>query len=212
MYQSGSLVAPTSGTFTLYDPAGAIVSTSAVVVSGSIATATIPAIDIPATTSFGTAWRVVWSLVIATATEEFANSAHLVRSVLRPVVADVDLFRRVSSLDPSGAAPISSVADFQDYRDEAWASLVAQVAGNGPLPYLIMEPTALREAHILLSLQLIFEDFSTRLNEVYAERAEIYAMRYAAAFDRLRFAYDEDQDGIAEAGRRRPARSSVWFK
>ena len=155
---------------------------------------------------------VQWELVYSGVTELFYNSAHLVRSLLRPVVADADLFRRVSALDPAGAAPISSLSSFQAYRDEAWASLLARIAGQGPMPYLILEPTALREVHLLLSLQLIFEDFSTRLNEIYAERADTYGERYSAAFDRLRFTYDEGQDGNGGGSRMRPARSSVWLQ
>jgi len=212
VYQDGALVAPTSGTFTLTDQAGLVIYTAAVAIVGSIATATVPAANIPDTLSFGFNWRASWDLVFSGVVEHFANSAHLVRSTLSPVVADADLFRRVSALDPAGTSPISSLADYQDYRDEAWASLLARIAGQGPMPYLIMEPTALREAHLMLTLQLIFEDFATRLNEVYAERGELYANRYDAAFDRMRFAYDADQDGNAEGSRKRPARSSVWFQ
>lgn len=212
VYTGGSLVAPDSGTFTLLDESGLEVYTTAVSVVGSIAGATVPAVSLPATLSYSHGWRVSWALVFSGVTEQFYNSAHLVRSWIRPVVADADLYRRVSALDPSGPAPISSVSTYQPYRDEAWAALLARIAGQGPMPYLILEPTALREVHLLLALQLIFEDFSTRLNEVYAERAEIYGHRYNLAFDRLKFSYDEAQDGSSGGTRKRAARSSVWLQ
>ena len=212
VYQDGSLVAPDSGTFTLEDQSGEVVYTASVTVTGSVATVTIPAASLPVTLSFGYNWRAKWSLVFSGTTEIFPNSAHLVRSRVRPVVTDADLFRRVSALDPNGASPISLATTYQSYRDEAWSSLLSRIASQGPMPYLIMEPTALREVHLMLTLQMIFEDFATRLNEAYADRADTYGQRYDAAFDRLRFSYDENQDGQADGARKRPARSSVWFK
>ena len=212
VYQDGALVAPDSASFSLFDGAGKVIFTGSAAISGSIASITVPAASLPTSLSFSATYKASWVLDFSGDEETFSNSAHLIRAALHPVVTDLDLFRRVSSLDPNGPAPISSNPDYQDYRDEAWASLVSHISSQGPLPYLIMEPTALREAHMMLTLQLIFEDFATRLNEVYAEKAEVYEQRYAASFSRIKFQYDQGQDGNSDGPRKRPLRTSVWFK
>ena len=211
VWRDGALVAPSAGNATVYDSTDTVIHTQAVVVSGSIATITIPAGSVPSTLTLESGWRVEWELTVGGDPFNARNKAFLVRSELVPVVTDADLFRRVSSLNPSGSAPISSVPDYQDYIDEAWVVLVGRISGKGPLPFLIMEPTALREPHLLLTLALIFEDFETRLNESYAEKATTYRERYETAFGGLRFEYDSDQDGRSDGSRKRAGSSTIWL-
>jgi hypothetical protein len=210
VWQDAALVAPSSGTVTIYDGGGAVlVSAAAVTVTGSIATYSyIPAATIP----YGEGWRVEWSLVIAGVTHVFRNDGALVRVVLHSPITDADLFRRVSALDPAGAAPISSVADYQDFLDEAHAVIQLRLITNGNRPNLILSPSALREAYITLALALIFGDFETRLSETYAERASEYRRQYERAWGELRFTYaatDEAEGGSSL--RRRSASPTVWL-
>jgi hypothetical protein len=210
VWQDAALVAPSSGTVTIYDGGGAVlVSAAAVTVTGSIATYSYtPAATIP----YGEGWRVEWSLVIAGVTHVFRNDGALVRVVLHSPITDADLFRRVSALDPAGAAPISSVADYQDFLDEAHAVIQLRLITNGNRPNLILSPSALREAYITLALALIFGDFETRLSETYAERASEYRRQYERAWGELRFTYASTDE--AEGGsslRRRSASPTVWL-
>ena len=210
VWQDAALVAPSSGTVTIYDGGGAVlVSAAAVTVTGSIATYSYtPAATIP----YGEGWRVEWSLVIAGVTHVFRNDGALVRVVLHSPITDADLFRRVSALDPSGLAPISSVADYQDFLDEAHAVIQLRLITNGNRPNLILSPSALREAYITLALALIFGDFETRLSETYAERASEYRRQYERAWGELRFTYaatDEAEGGSSL--RRRSASPTVWL-
>jgi hypothetical protein len=210
VWQDAALVAPSSGTVTIYDGGGAVlVSAAAVTVTGSIATYSYtPAATIP----YGEGWRVEWSLVIAGVTHVFRNDGALVRVVLHSPITDADLFRRVSALDPSGLAPISSVADYQDFLDEAHAVIQLRLITNGNRPNLILSPSALREAYITLALALIFGDFETRLSETYAERASEYRRQYERAWGELRFTYASTDE--AEGGsslRRRSASPTVWL-
>jgi hypothetical protein len=210
VWQDAALVAPSSGTVTIYDGGGAVlVSAAAVTVTGSIATYSYtPAATIP----YGEGWRVEWSLVIAGVTHVFRNDGALVRVVLHSPITDADLFRRVSALDPSGLAPISSVADYQDFLDEAHAVIQLRLITNGNRPNLILSPSALREAYITLALAMIFGDFETRLSETYAERASEYRRQYERAWGELRFTYASTDE--AEGGsslRRRSASPTVWL-
>jgi hypothetical protein len=211
VYSGAALVAPDSGTCEITDDAGEVIATPAVTVVGDVAQATISASDLPETLAFSVSWRVRWVLTFGATTERYANSAHLVRSQLTPVLTDQDLFNRVEGLDPANSGAMTSRADFQKFRDEAWAQLMARVSGEGALPYLIMEPTALREVHMLATLRLIFDSFSASGNEHFQARAEDYGERYEQAYSRLRFRYDTDQDGRSESRRKRPARSSLWL-
>ena len=81
----------------------------------------------------------------------------------------------------------------------------------GNRPYLITSPSALREVHLLLVLALVFDDFSTSLNETFAAKAADYRALYDAEWGRLAFAYDSSNTGKAGASKRRPAVPSVWL-
>lgn len=213
LWRDGALVAPTQAgsTVTVYDGANTAVYTAGVTVAGSIAGVTIPAISLPSTLSLGMGWRVEWSLVVSGATTVYRNNAGLVRSQLAPVVTDADLFRRESALNPTGNAPVSSLTDFQDYLDEAWVTIHGRLTGKGNLPHLIMEPTALREPHLYLALHLIFQDFRTRLNETWKEKADEYLARFDKAWDGLAFEYSTGDSGQSDGRRKRAANPSIWL-
>jgi len=213
LWASGALVAPTSGTVSVYDAGNnLVVNAAAVTVAASIATYTIPASVLPSTLARGMGWRIEWSLVVSTITTVYRNSAGLVKSQLAPVVTDADLFRRVSGLNPAGTAPLSSLTNYQAYLDEAWISLLGKLTGKGNLPHLIMEPTALREPHLFLTLSLIFSDFRTRLdNDKWAEQAKEYDEKYSKAWDGLAFEYDTSDSGQSDGRRKRGANPSIWM-
>lgn len=209
VWQDGALVAPSSGTVTIYDGAGeVVVSAAAVTVTASIATYSYT----PASTvDYGEGWRVEWTLVISTVTHVFRQDAALVRVVLHSPITDADLFRRVSSLDPSGSAPISSVADYQDYLDEAHTVIQGRLLAAGNRPNLILTPSALREVYLTLTLALIFEDFATKLNDAYSERATGYRQDYQEAWGDLRFSYaSSDEVDAGTLPGRRSATPTVW--
>lgn len=214
LWRDGALVAPTQSgsTVSIYDASNAlIVSAAAVTVTGSIATYTVSASSIPTSLTLGMGWRVEWSLIVSGTTAVYRNSAGLIRSPLAPMITDADLFRRESGLNPAGAAAISSLTDFQDHLDEAWVSLTGRLSSKGSLPHLIMEPTALREPMMFLALHLIFEDFRTRLNETWAEKAKDYHAKYEKAWSELTFEYDTGDSGRSAGGRKRSASPSVWL-
>jgi hypothetical protein len=213
LYRDGALVAPTAGTVTVYDRAGAAVASPSVSIVSSVATATVTGAT-TATLEPEDGWRVEWSLTVTGEPDDVLarNDAGLNRRDLYPVVTDADLFRRASSLDPSGGNPLTARADFQDYIDEAWISLMLRVIEAGNRPNLIMTPSSLREAHLALTLALIFEDFATRLNEAFSERADGYRRQYESAYRRLNFRYDTHDTGEQDTEEgRRSATPTLWL-
>lgn len=211
VYRDGAQISATSGTCTVYDSTGEQVATGATS-TGTSPAYTLAAASVPDTLNLGNDWRVEFDLVIAGADYRFKNKAHLVRSHLHPVITDVDLYRRQKQLDPSGAGPLTSDTDMQDYIDEAWVVLLGRIQHNGPLPFLIMEPTALREVHINLALSLVFEGAQVGLTDAgYDELADKYRGRYEDAYRALTFEYDSGLTGRVDGSRRRAASSQLWL-
>lgn len=197
VYRAGAVVAPASGTITIYDDSDtAVVSAAAVSVTASIAEyAYSPA----STLSLAEGWQVVWALTMPDGNvHTFRNEAALVRAVPANNITEADLYRRVSALDPSGPSAIHSANDFADKIDEAETMIATRLYEAGRRIFLTVSPSELREVRILLTLTLIFEDFSVRLGAAYGEQAANYRNQFEAAWGRLRLSYDEDDDGSPE--------------
>ena len=197
---------------TIYDAANAeIVSAAAVSVVASVAQYTITAAT---TASLDTeeGWRVEWSLVMPDGvTHVFRVEAALVLRRLYPTITDLDIFRRESGLDPSGADPITTLSDYQDYIDEADEDVQLHLIERGNRPNLITSPSALHLIWLFTALHLIFRDLSTRLNPTYADRAREYGEDLARAWASASFLYDDDDDGQANSTNRRAAQPSIWL-
>jgi hypothetical protein len=211
-YRDGALVAPTSATVSVYDAdQTAVVATAVATISGDIASYTIPA----ATTSaldVEEGWRVEWELVHTGVTTRARNDAALVLRTLYPVVADVDLRHRVRGLDPSAAASITVETDLQDFTDDAWITIGLRLIDRGNRPNLIMSPSSLRECHLNLALSFVFGSLAGPTND-FLERSEDFYAKYEAAWNRLTFTYDANDDGEADgAGARKAAAQSVWIR
>lgn len=164
--------------------------------------------------TYGDGWRIVWSLTMPDGTmRTFDNETMLVRRALFPVVTEADLYRIASSLDPAGSACIHSESSFAAKLDEAWIQIQGRLLAKGNRPNLIVSPTALRDPHLYLTLALIFEDFSTRLNPAYTAIGMQYRGHYNDAFAQVRFLEsNEDDDGTANSPARKGASvSTLWL-
>lgn len=211
VYLDGAADTLASATVSVYNASNtAVVDAAVATVAGGVASYTITAATTTGQT-LGSKWRVEWAITLSTGAVIYPrNSAALVRNGLWPVIADVDLVRRVSSLDTTSSTVITSAADYQDYIDEAWTEIQLRLIGLGNRPNLIMEPSALRQPHLLLSLALVFEDLATRLNPAYMEQAASFRAQYDDAFRALNPEYDHSDSGQPDA-RRRPVVPTVWL-
>lgn len=161
--------------------------------------------------SLSDGWRISYVVTVGGDVYEFANEAMLIRAALQPVLTDKDLYKRVSSLDPSGSTPITAQANYQDARDEAWIEIQQRMIQKGERPSLVMSPTALRGVHMELTLALIFEDLSTRINDAYEARAQSYRRQYAELWRNLTWRYDADESGTADDTSRRRGHGTLWL-
>jgi len=213
VYRDGALVAPSAGTVTVYNASGtAIVDAASVTVSGSVAEYTITAATV-ASESFGDGWAVEWALTLASLPVNFRTDAALVRRQLFPSITDADLFRRLPSLDPSGNAPITSSANYQDRLDESWDMIVRRLLAEGVLPWVVTDAAAFREAHITLALSLILRDLAVRTegSGYYAEEAREYRQEYEKAWRGARYRVDRNDDGIPDDLDRSSTAPTVWM-
>lgn len=213
IYRNGALVTPTSGTITIYDPSNAVVvNGEAVTITSSIATYSVTTL---AAYPYGDGWRVEWALTMPDSTiHTFRVGMANVYFAWSPVLADQDLFRRVSALNPAlGAKGLTNLTTYQDYIDEASIEIQRRLTQAGKRPWLMVDATELREAHLLLTLTLIFEDFVTRNNPAYAEVAKNYRTQWEASWSRAKLTFDWAQDGtgVNALSKRGARQSGFWM-
>jgi len=195
---AGALIAPDSGTVTVYDGSNTkVVDAAAVAVVADIATYTIAALDLPDTKQLEDGWRIEWSLVISgDPAVIFVRAASLVRSNLFPTVVSADLEARHQNL----SRLIATGNDADDFITTAWEVIVRMLLKAGRMPYLVLSPWALHDALVFKSLELIFRDGHTAAGDgKYAELAEDYQNMFASEWASITFDYDFDRDGDADS-------------
>lgn len=196
IYRDGAIVAPTSGTVTIYDDSGTKVVDGAVItVASSKATYTVTAATLPDTKALSDLWQVRWALVMADGqTYTFTREAHLVRLRLYPVISDSDLEAMHGDLSRWKAR---TGGNLQGYIDEAWTQLQTQLLQMGRRPWLVLSSSALRSSHLYLSLCLVFRDFATSAgNGRFGELSEDYLRMFEQTFGTVSIRYDSDETGL----------------
>lgn len=123
---------------------------------------------------------------------------------LTPVVSQDDLTQRHSDLP----ALLGPAASYQPYIDESWWTIVNRLIAAGRRPYLVIQPSALRDCHLMLALHLVFLDYSTSAGDGgrWQALAAHYLTAYEQAWGQLRFTYDESDENRVDASKRKSAR------
>lgn len=186
VYRDGALVAPASGTVTVYDASGtAVVAAAVVTVTASVAGYSVSS-SVLASYDYGDGWRIEWVLTMPDGVAHtFVCEAALTRRRLYPVVTDADLIARVPGLSPSATQRLTRSSTYQDRLDEAWRILTQRLLGDGNVPWWVADPTAFRETHLTLTLSMIFGDlavYSEAAGSLYADEAQRYRDAYEAAY------------------------------
>lgn len=203
IYDHSALHHATSGTYQILDSSMSVVGTGSCTVVSHTATITTTT-----TLAYGDTYRVLWTITLTDSSVLVVeNELYVVRQALLPVITGTDLYARNAGLNPESTSPHSSYENYDAFMSEAWNILNNRLISKGNRPHLILSNTALREVHILLSLAMIFEDFSSRLGEEWAVKAEAYRNAYEKAWDELNFRYEDD----VKAGRRKAARPQFWL-
>lgn len=216
VYYGGSLIAPTSGTITIYDEtATAVVDGAAVTISGSVAEYTVLA-----ATSTGRVpspgWRVEWELTLTGGDVVTPRStAYLVRQRLYPTISDVDIGRRVPALATTFAGRPTTASSYQTVIEEADTEVQRRLISDERRPWLVVDPWALREVWLTLAITLIYDGLVAVAapGDPYTERAEHFRRLYDAAWSEATLQLDYDEDGaVDDPDQRTAARpSGVWL-
>lgn len=208
VYRLGSLVAPVSGTVSIYAADQTpIVSAANVSIVGSVAQYTTSTL---ASYQLEEGWLVEWTLTMPDGVAHtFRRDAVLARRRLYPVVTDADLLRRHSDLTQLRASGVSS---YQDYIDEAWAVVENRLVSSGKRPWLVMSASAFRDVHMALTLHLIWLDYATSAGDSsrYQQLADHYGRGYEEAWARLTFSYDETDENKVDT-RRTGGSPTLWL-
>lgn len=202
LYLDGALVAPDSGTITIYDESDtAVVSAQAVTVSASIAEYTVTAATTAGLSPYA-GWRIEWTLTVSGQPDDvvLTQEAALVRYRLRPVITDADIIRRIPALDYNGSVCITSESNYQDYIDEADTEVQARLLSLGRRPWLVASPSALRQVWLYCAIALIFESVHDhRPSDGYLESAARYRQMYERAWSEAKVSFDWDEDGDGDS-------------
>ena len=205
--RAGATATPTSGTVTIYRPDGTVLVTASVTVA-SIATYSLTGATTTAE-ALGEGFLIEWALLMPDGvTHTFRQDAAVCRRTLYNVVSQDDLTQRHSDL-PS---LLGAAASYQPYIDEAFFTICNRLIGAGRRPYLVIQPSALRECHLMLALHLVFIDYSTSAGDGgrWQALAAHYLMGYEQAYGQLRFSYDEADDNRVDPTKKKSASSQIW--
>ena len=188
---------PSAGEWTLRDPGNTVVLTKAPSL-GSTSTVTIDATDLDGE-AFGTGWVEEWVLTVGGVDlSPIRREAYLIRSDLRPVITDQDLYDLHSDLE--SLLP-DDVDGYGAQRDAAWYQILARLIASENLPQTIVNSWALRTVHIYWTLAIIAQDYSTQ--EAGQGRWTSFASRYfdraMTEYDALALKVDLDEDGDIDA-------------
>lgn len=211
VYREGLVVAPSGGTLTIWSGAGTVVVDGAAVTIDPTTGHAQYSVQVATLSSqaYSDGWRLEWSLAMPDGvTHVFRASGSLVYRRLYPVICDEDLYGRHNDLRarrPKGRT------SHQGAVDEAWAVIEARLVKSGRRPYLILDPTALRDVHLALALALVFEDFATEVGGNDERRATTYRAQYEAAWGELSYPQATPEGAAETSNRRTSAQSTIWL-
>jgi hypothetical protein len=209
IYDDGALVAPASGTVSIYDPTNAaVVDGASVAIANSTATYTYAA---PTTLELAEGYRVIWTLSIGGVDHVFRNAAEVVRHRLYNPVTDLDVYRHAPALDPNGNDPITRDTSVDAQLTEAFAIVEQKLRERGRRPHLVFNPSAVRLAVIHCALALKFRSLSHRSGDNYADRAAEHEKLFRGELDTMQLTYAPNDDEQADDDQVGSGIGGVWL-
>lgn len=188
-----------SGTYTLYDPVGDVVTTGAITASGATASYTLTP---SGSLDYGAGYREEWALILSdSSTPTFLRPAILGRLPVLSTVQPGDLSaldRRLPGVcaftDPDGD-PVTWLSYAWEKLDITWSDILRRLAQAGRLPTRILS-LDLHDYHRALTFQVIYEELTAISGDLYDRRladakARVLQLEAGAALH-----YDMDDDGI----------------
>lgn len=192
----GKIIAPVSGTYTLFTPAGVVVVTAPFTVgSDGVATYTIDASALPATLDYGVGYYEEWAMLMQDgSTRSPRRIVVLARKALDPPVGDSALEDEYS--DVLSSMKGSSIGSFQKPREQAWGEILRRLQQEGAWSWLVFDGSAFYSVHLSLSSAKLFRAFHIRTgDERWLREARDQETAYHRHWKSLAVAWDREQDG-----------------
>lgn len=181
-----TVVVPTSGTFTLKDPAGTTtVSAAAVTITDGIPTYTVTT---AADATLSRYWLETWSVVVAGATYSFSRTAVVALFIPRPVVTRDDLIKGRNLWMQKTLTP----ALIEDYLAAAWDDVMRDLMTADRDPWRNLTPSALYHPHMHRAEFLVYKDAGA----AYESRTGQALKDYEESRQKLILVTDNDDDGL----------------
>lgn len=197
---SGAASNVTAATLALYNQGGnVLLAPSAGTAANGYALYSLLAATVPDTLAIGEGYREEWALTVGGVVYTIARDAVLCRRVPVMALTLEDLYTRHPEID--GIAPSRQGATaWIPQINEAWVEIQQRLYDRGQRPWLVWSVGSIRQAHLELTLSLIFRTLSTGPlgDSRWMSEAERHEARYAAEWDRLRFDVDLDSSGTMD--------------
>ena len=197
IFRDGSQVVPTNVTYTLLKPNGGKLveaQTGSIDVHGTCSY-TLSTSQLSKTLTLGEGYVEDWHITISGNVFRFRRMAAVVLRRLYPVVSQEDLiacYSQLASLLPS------NLTSYQKYLDTSWEKILRKIRSQGSgYEYLVCSPESFFDAHLHLTLSLIFYDFHSNLG---AETSRFYDLGtqhqqdYVDEWSNVKFVYDESHN------------------
>jgi len=209
-YRDGAMVVITSGTLSLIDSGGNVVSSPAVSIhADGYAYATIPAVDLPSTLAYGTSYRELWTLTMPDLSVPIVPR--------ECAVAKFQLFPDTCDLDLTGEYPGllvefgGSIASLQPFIDKAWRHIIRRLWSMDIWPEVIVSETQLAEPLEQYTYYLAFKALfrKTSGNNRWETLMGEHRANFDAAWSSMTWKRDLDQSGVADDDSRSHASAVV---
>lgn len=198
--RDGELVAPSSGTFSLFGlDQTAVIDAQPVVITDMVATYSITALELPATLAFAEGYQERWSLVMPdgdtyTPRRETAVAPFL----LYPTLTQADITEGeypdiVMELGPG-------FTSLQPFMDEGWRRMLEWFFQQGRWPSMMLSTSAFVRPHREWTLFLIFKHLfrQTSGSNRWERLMDHHQAERAAALGNLTSRLDRDRDGLPD--------------
>ena len=215
VYEDGSQLIPSSGTYTMREPDGEKKVVDAVALTIGIdgtATYTHTASQLSSTRPLGEGYIQEFTLVIDGVTHTFRRLAALARRKLYPTVTDEDLTELYTDLENLRPASLTS---YQKFIDASWSEILRRTKQSGSCySYLVLSPESFHDALLHLTLSKIWRDFHSALGQSqgrYLDLSSIHAKEYQYAYSQINLVYDQDHENKVQDPNQRTAKSPIIF-
>jgi hypothetical protein len=194
----GDVVAPTAGTYRLYDISGdLLLEDSATVGSDKVIAYTIGASDLPATLAFGSGYTEEWELTMPDgSTRKPRRLVIVARKALDMPVGDSDMDNEYVGLSGIRGASLST---YQAAREQAWGKILRRLTREGAWSHLAYGSAEFYDVALALSLAKLFRGLYARTGDVrWLNEARDQEAAYEREWKRLAVVWDRDEDGVPD--------------